>query len=223
MPDCSINTLCSHGIECSKAEILELDSHIVHPQTVGDGGVDVQSFAGDAPSLIRRQHFEGAHVVEAVSDLDQNYAQIFGHCHGHFLKVLSLRFSAAAESDFIELTDTIYQIGHGIPELVLYRGLGDAGVFDHIMQHGSHQRLMVHVHLDQYAGDRQRMGHIRFAASAELPFMSLLGVVVRSSDAVDLVDLQIVRQIAGQRVDAFRNWGLYVSTPCGGRGARLRW
>ena len=86
-------------------------------------------------------------------------------------------------------------------------------VFDHIMQHGSHQRLMVHVHLDQYSGDRQRMGHIRFAAPAELPFMSLLGVVVRSSDTVDLVDLQIVRQIAGQRVDAFRNWGLYVSTP----------
>jgi len=49
------------------------------------------------------------------------------------------------------------------------------------------------------------MGHIRFAASAELPFMSLLGVIVRSSDAVDLVDLQIVRQIAGKRVDAFRN------------------
>ena len=57
------------------------------------------------------------------------------------------------------------------------------------------------------------MGHIRFAASAELPFMSLLGVVVCSSNAVDLVDLQIVRQIAGQRVDAFRKWGLYVSTP----------
>ena len=72
---------------------------------------------------------------------------------------------------------------------------------------------MVHVHLNQYAGDRQRMGHIWFAASAELPFMSLLGVVVRSSNAVDLVDLQIVRQIADQRVDAFRNWGLYVSTP----------
>jgi len=57
------------------------------------------------------------------------------------------------------------------------------------------------------------MGHIRFAASPELPFMSLLGIVVGSPNAVDLVDLQIVRQIAGQRVNAFRNWGLYVSTP----------
>ena len=72
---------------------------------------------------------------------------------------------------------------------------------------------MVHVHLNKYTGDRQRMGNIRFAASAELPFMSLLGEVIRSSNAVDLVDLQIVRQIADQRVDAFRNWGLYVSTP----------
>ena len=72
---------------------------------------------------------------------------------------------------------------------------------------------MVHVHLNQYAGHRQRMGHIRFAASAELALMGLLGVVVSSSNAVDLVDLQIVRQIADQRVDAFRNWGLYVSTP----------
>ena len=81
---------------------------------------------------------------------------------------------------------------------------------------------MVHVHLNQYAGDRQRMGHIRFAASPELPFMSLLGVVIRSSNAVDLVDLQIVRQIAGQRVNAFRNWGLYVSTPVADAGARFR-
>ena len=72
---------------------------------------------------------------------------------------------------------------------------------------------MVHVHLNQYAGHRQRMSHIRFAASAELALMGLLGVVVSSSNAVDLVDLQIARQIADQRVDAFRNWGLYVSTP----------
>ena len=64
---------------------------------------------------------------------------------------------------------------------------------------------MVHVHLDKYAGDRQRMGHIGLTAVPKLPIVCLLGVVVGSSNAVDLVDLQIAGQVAGQKVDAFRN------------------
>tara|TARA_B100000575_G_C23123870_1_gene650804 strand:- start:1282 stop:1665 length:384 start_codon:yes stop_codon:yes gene_type:complete len=127
--------------------------------------------------------------MEAVSDFNQNYTQVFGHCHSHFLKVFSLCFGAAAECNLIEFTDTIYEICHGIPKLGLYRGLCDTGVFDYVMQHGGHKRLMVHVHLDKYTGDCQRMCHIGLTAMPELTLMSLFGEVVCPSYAIDLVNL----------------------------------
>tara|TARA_B100000900_G_C20194043_1_gene559100 strand:+ start:184 stop:372 length:189 start_codon:yes stop_codon:yes gene_type:complete len=57
------------------------------------------------------------------------------------------------------------------------------------------------------------MGHIRLTAAPELPFMCLFGIEERPSNAVDLIDLKIAGQIASKRVDAFRNRGLYISTP----------
>jgi len=57
------------------------------------------------------------------------------------------------------------------------------------------------------------VGHIGLTAAPELPFMRLFSVEVRSSNAVDLIDLKIAGKIASKRVDAFRNLGLYISTP----------
>ncbi|MND92723.1 hypothetical protein D3C80_848930 [compost metagenome] len=37
-----------HGLE---TEVFEFHAHAVHPQAIGDGGVDFQGFFGDAPAL----------------------------------------------------------------------------------------------------------------------------------------------------------------------------
>ena len=62
------------------------------------------------------------------------------------------KFSAWASAFGLEVhlgqfADPVDQFGHGFAELRLKRFLGNAGVFDHVMQHGRHQALMVHVHV----------------------------------------------------------------------------
>lgn len=73
------------------------------------------------------------------------------------------------------------------------RFLGDAGVFDHVMQHRGHQALMVHVHVGKNICHRKRMGDIRLAASAALAVVGLFGIEIRSADQVDLVWAEVGR------------------------------
>ncbi len=68
---------------------------------------------------------------------------------------------------------------------------------------------MVHVHVGEDVGDRQRVGHVRFAAAAALPVVGLLGVVVGAADQVDLVRPEVARQSVGEGVYARQGF-----TPC---------
>ena len=46
---------------------------------------------------------------------------------------------------------------------------------------------MVHVHVGENIGDRQRMGDVRFTRAAALAIVGLLGVVEGALDLLDLV------------------------------------
>ena len=144
--DRGLDSTRAHRVERFEAQLLELDTHAIHAQPICYGGIDIQGFPRNTTALIGRQHIQRAHIVEAVSNLDQDNPQVLGHGHGHLLKVFCLRLGATAEGNLVEFADAVYQISHGIAKLRLDRGLGDARVFDYVMEHGGHQTLMVHVH-----------------------------------------------------------------------------
>src|SRR5450830_2105969 len=179
-----------HGLE---AEVFELYADGVHAQPVGDGRIDFQGFLGDAPAFFAGQHFQRAHVVQPVGELDKNHPDIPGHGHRHLLEVFRLGFGLGLEVHLGQFADPIDQFGHGVAKLRAERFLGDAGVFDHVMQHRGHQALMVHVHVGQNIGHRKRMGDIRLAAAAALAVVGLFGVEIRSADQVDLVWAEVGR------------------------------
>src|SRR5450830_568185 len=179
-----------HGLE---AEVFEFDADRMHAQPVGDGGVDLKGFLGDAPAFFAGQHFKGAHVVQAVGELDRDHANIAGHGHGHLLEVFRLGFGLGLEIHLGQFADPVDQFGHGFTKLRLQRFLGDPGVFDHVMEHGRHQALMVHVHVGKNIGHRQRMRDVGFAAATALTVMGLFGVEVRPADQVDLVGAEVGR------------------------------
>ena len=72
-----------------------------------------------------------------------------------------------------------------------------ASAFDHIVQHGRHQALMVHVHVGEDAGHGQRVGHVGLAAAAALPIVGLFGVEIGATNQVDLFGAQVGRQPFG--------------------------
>src|SRR5450830_1199338 len=183
----------THGVHGLEAEVFEFDTDGMHAQPVGDGRVDFQGFLGDAPAFFTRQHFQRAHVVQPVGQLDQNDPNVAGHGHGHLLEVFCLGFGLGLEVHLGQFADPVDQLGHGFAKLRAERFLGDAGVFNHVMQHRSHQALMVHVHVGQNIGHRKRMGDIRLAAAAALAVVGLFGVEIRSADQVDLVWAEVGR------------------------------
>ncbi len=98
-----------------------------------------------------RHHAQGAHVVQAVGELDQDDADVAHHGQQHLAEIFRLRLGMGFEFDLGELADAVDQFGDFGAELAGELLLGRAGVFDHIMQDGRHDALVVHVHLGQDA------------------------------------------------------------------------
>src|SRR5690606_38010473 len=133
----------AHRIDSLKAQFFHFHADAVQTQAVGNGGVNIEGFAGNAAALFRFQRTEGAQVVQTVGQFDQNHTDVFGHGHGHLLEVFRLLVFFAFEIDVGELGNTVNQVGDDITELTGQSGFGYPGVFNHIMQHGGHQALMV--------------------------------------------------------------------------------
>lgn len=131
--------------------------------------------------------------MQAVGQLDQDHADIAGHGHGHLLEVFGLGFGLGLEVHLGQFADPVDQFGHGFAELRTERFFGDAGVLDHVMQHRSHQALMVHVHVGKDVRYRERVRDVRLAAATALTVMGLFGVEIRSADQIDLVRAEIGR------------------------------
>ena len=84
--------------------------------------------------------------------------------------------------------------GNGVSELGLNGSLGDCGIFDDVVQHGSHQALMVHMHFAKNSCNGKRVGYIGLATVTELTFVGLFRIKECTADVVDLIFAEIVRQ-----------------------------
>ena len=72
--------------------------------------------------------------------------------------------------------------------------LADAAVFQHVMEQGRHQALMIHMHVDEDIGDCQRVGDVGIAATSVLALVGALGELIGTHDPGDLIIVQITFQ-----------------------------
>ncbi len=107
----------AHRVEMAEPEILQFLAQVVHAQPAGDGGIDVQGFAGDAAARFRAHGAEGAHVVQAVGQLDHDHPQVLGHGQEHLAEVFGLRLQLGVELDLGQLADPVHQLGDFRPEV----------------------------------------------------------------------------------------------------------
>ena len=163
----------------------------MHSQSVGNGRVNIDGFFGDTATFVDAQNIKSAHVVQAVGQLHQNYPDVFGHGHGHFLKVFGLYFGLRIEIKLVEFADPVHQVGHGFTKLAGNGIASQTSIFNYIVQHGGHQALMVQVHFNQNVGNCKRMGNIVFAAVTVLAVVGLLSVVISAPDQINLGRLKI--------------------------------
>ena len=82
------------GVQGPEAQVLELLLHVVESEPDGDGGVDLERLARDAPPPVGRESIDGAHVVETVRELDEHHPHVVRHCEQHLAVVLGLHDDA---------------------------------------------------------------------------------------------------------------------------------
>ena len=159
-------------IERAKPEILELELHRVQSEPLGHRRIDVERLARDRAALGGRQRLDGAQVVRAVGELDQDHAQVAHHRQQHLAEVLRLRFLAILEADLVELGDAIDDLGDVVAEARGDVGLGDRRVLDDVVQDRADDGVGVQVQV----GEDLRRGHrMRDVGLARDALLALVG------------------------------------------------
>ena len=105
--------LIAHRVQIFKGQVLQLPLDALHPQAVGDGGVNLHSLQGLLLLLLRRLVFHGPHVVEPVGDLDEDHPDILAHGHEHLPEVFHLLVFLGGVLDAGQLADALHQVGDG--------------------------------------------------------------------------------------------------------------
>ena len=143
---------------------------------------DGQGFLRDAfPFFLTVDIINGAHVMGAVSELDDQHADILTHGQNQFAKVFSLLV--------VRLHLNPGQLGHAInkPGNFIGKFIGDgvernARILNHIMQEGGDDAGLIKPHIRQNIGNLERVGNVGVARCPQLAVMRLAGKFIRRTN-----------------------------------------
>src|SRR5690606_20884143 len=120
------------GVQGGEREVLQLPLDGVHAQAVGQRRVDFQGLPCFLLPLGLRQVAQGAHVVQAVAEFDDQDADVAGHRYDHLADGLGL--GGLAVLHLVELGDPVDKFGDLIPEVAAQLVEGVLGVLDRVVQ-----------------------------------------------------------------------------------------
>ena len=172
------------GQQVFEGEVLQLAVGMVEADAVGELGVDFQRFAGDALAAVGLFGIQRAHVVQAVGELDDDDADVFGHRHDELAEALGLMLGLAVVFEFFQLGEAVHHVGNGLAEFGGELFFARAGVFKHVVQHAGAQALGVDMPFGQLLGHGHGVGDVGHAAVAELV---LVGADAEIAGAVEQV------------------------------------
>ena len=158
-------------VQRAEAEILQLGLDQVHAQALRDRRIDLQRLARNARARLGRLGAEGAHVVQTISQLDQNHTQVARHRQQHLAEALGRSFLPILELELVELGDAVDQFGHGFAELTRDGGARERRVLERVVQDRGDQRFDIDPLLRKHRCHRDGMGDVGLAGSACLPCM----------------------------------------------------
>ncbi|GHG65432.1 hypothetical protein GCM10018980_57150 [Streptomyces capoamus] len=180
------------GVEDREGEVLQLPLDGVHAEAVGERSIDLQRLPRLLLLLLALEVAHGAHVVQAVRELDDQDARVLGHRHDHLAHGLGLR--GLAELDLVQLGDAVDEEGHGVAEVAAELVQAVLGVLDGVVQQPRHQCGRIHAQLGEDGGDGERVRDVRVAALALLAAVPALGDLVGALDLAQrgVLDLGVV-------------------------------
>lgn len=166
------------GVEVAEGKVLELPLQLPHPQAVGQRGVDLQGFLGDAPLLLGGHVLQGAEVVKAVRQLHDDDAHVLRHGDEHLAEVLGPFLLPLEVGQLVELADLglpLHQLAHPWPKAPFQLLGGHPAVLQGVVEEARHHGLRVHAQGGQDLRHRHRVGDVGLPASPELAPVGFLG------------------------------------------------
>ena len=175
--------LIPHRVQVFQRQVLQLPLHPLHPQPVGDGGVDLHGLQGLLLLLLRGLVLHGPHIVEPVGDLDEDHPDVLAHGDEHLPEVLHLLVFLGGVLDAGELADALHQVGDGGGEEAGHVRVLGGGVFNDVVEEGGLNGLAVQLQLLRHdLGHCQGMDDIGLAALALLPGVAPVGIFKGGAD-----------------------------------------
>jgi hypothetical protein len=187
------------GIELAEGEILELLAHLMHAHAAGERSIDVERLLRDAPAGLRLHHAECSHVVQAVSELDQQDAHVGGDRQQQLAQIFGLRRLLGDQVELLELGKPVDQVADVGAEQLVDLGPGGGGILDGVVQQRRRDRGIVDLEVGQDGRDFERMGEVKVARRPLLLPMRLhgidVGAVQQSLVGVRIVAAHLLHQL----------------------------
>jgi hypothetical protein len=98
-------------LQHAKGKIFQFIANYAHTKAVSNRRVDLKSFASDALLLGRLQEFDGAHVVQAISELDHHDADVVDHGQDHLAHIFGLARFRSGHAKPADFSDAFNQTG----------------------------------------------------------------------------------------------------------------
>lgn len=180
------------GMENFEGEVFELPLELPDTEAGGERGVDVEGFVGDAGLFVIGHRVEGAHVVEAVGELDDHHADVAGDGEEHFAEVVAgaggiggrgggFGGTGRVAGEFGDAFDELENVG---TELTAEELGSELRVFEDIVEQGGDDAVFVEAELDADDGDFGWVGDVRFAVLSPLVEVGALGDFKSGDEAV---------------------------------------
>ena len=200
-----LDLLIAYRVQVAQGQVLQLPLQLLHAQAVGDGRVDLHGLQRLLPLLGGGLVFHGAHVVQPVTDLDEDHPDVLGHGHEHLPQVLHLLLFLGGVLHPGQLGHPFHQGGHRLAELLGHFFVGGVGVLNGIMEQGRDHRVRVQPQVGHDLRHRQGMGDIGGAVLAQLPLVLRVRIGKRPVQALGVQSRGIGAHLVFQRLISFQN------------------
>ena len=183
--DVALQLVVDLGVEEAERVVLQLALHSVDAEPMGERRVDVERLLRDLDLLLGLQVPEGAHVVGAIGELDQDDADVARHRQEHLAEVLRLLLLARGEVDLADLGDPVDQAGDLLAEHVLQLRQRGERVLDGVVQEAGRHAGDVESQVGDDPGDLEGVGEVGLAGQPSLAAMHLLREFVGPLDGLE--------------------------------------
>ena len=167
------------GLQVLEGEVLQFPLDLPDAQAAGERRKDIHGLLRRLDLLGRLDVLQGAHVVEAVGELDDDDAHVLSHGDEHLAQVLGLHRAVERSrvrrvlGDALQLGGAVDELGDIDAEAALEFLVRDAAVFLDIVQERRRDGDGIELKVGDGEGSIERMDDVGVAGFAELVTMAL--------------------------------------------------